>query len=308
MKRYYKYLDKVDSFEGKNIIVTGANSGLGFETTLALVYKKAHVIMACRNLKKANDAKEKILKEVKNASLDIIEYDQSCFLSIDSFCQKVNEKYSQIDALICNAGIYFPKADYKTKDGFELTFGTNYLGTYYLLKKINPLLEKSKSKVIIVTSLTGFFANKKIKISDSEKLSRNKVYGYSKYCLSRLCYELDHQKSNVDYYLTHPGVCQTNIISSDQTGLPNWFSKIGHVFLYLFVSPSSKTCLTNICALNTKEEKKKFIKPRGIFAISGYPKKCEYPKYSKMPVIQETENYLKKDFISEKVYAYDYKI
>ena len=162
----------------------------------------------------------------------------------------------------------------------------------YLLKHLNPLLEKFESKVIIVTSLTGFWAKKRIRLEDNEKLSRNKVYGYSKYCLSRLGYELNSKKSKVNYFLTHSGICKTNIISSDQTGLPNWFSKIGHVFLYFFVHSSAKACLTNLLALDTNDNERKYIKPRGIFSISGYPIKRKIPQYAKKNIIEETYQYL----------------
>lgn len=291
--KYVKYLDKLESIEGKIFIVTGANSGLGYQTTLDLVYKKARVIMACRNVDKAQIAKEKILLEVKDAKLDIYRYDQGNFNSIDKFVNDMNKNFDHIDGLVCNAGVYYPKANYMTADGFELTFGTNYLGTYYLLKKINPLLEKSKAKVVIVTSLTGALSSRKTKIEDNEKLGRNKIYGFSKYCLSRLCYELDQKSENVEYYLTHPGICQTNIISSDQTGLPSFISKAGHYFLYVFVHHANKACLTNLLALSSNEKDKKFIKPRGLFAISGLPIQKKYPKYAKKPIIEESENYIK---------------
>lgn len=288
MHNYNKYLDKFPSLEGKNIIVTGANSGLGFETCRHLIYKKANVIMACRNLKKANEAKEKLLKENNLAKIKIYQYDQSSFESIREFKNNIVNDNIKIDALICNAGVYYPKKKYLTKDGFELTFGTNYLGTYYLLKCLNGYLEQCDSRIIIVTSLTGMLS-KHYQLNDINNLNRNDVYSYSKYCLSRLCYELDLNSINCKYYLIHPGICQTNIISSEQTGLPNWFSKIGHAFLYVFVHSATKASLCDIKALTTNEKQKKYIKPRGLFAISGYPTLKKYPKYAKKSIIEETE-------------------
>ena len=133
MKMYTKYLDKLESLEDKVAIVTGANSGLGFQTALALAYKGARVIMACRNLEKAEIAKDKILKEVENAKIDICKYDQGSFDSIEKFSIYIEENYQHIDYLVCNAGVYFPKVNYRTKDNLELTMGTNYFGTYHLL-------------------------------------------------------------------------------------------------------------------------------------------------------------------------------
>lgn len=293
MKMYTKYLDKLESLEDKVAIVTGANSGLGFQTALALAYKGARVIMACRNLEKAEIAKNKIIELVPNAKIDICKYDQGSFNSIEKFSIYIEENYQHIDCLVCNAGVYFPKVNYRTKDNLELTMGTNYFGTYHLLKKMNPMLERCHSKVIVVTSLTAFLSNKSIDLKDFEKMSRNKNYGYSKCCLSRLTYELSTKDTNVTYYLTHPGICQTNIISSDQTGLPSWFSKLGHLFLYVFVHHASKACLTNIKAIYSLDKDKNYIKPRGPFAISGYPKAKKMPNFVKDPIIEETEEYLR---------------
>ena len=93
--KYKKWLDEnISDLSNKNIIITGANSGIGFYTTLCLVYKGANVIMACRNLNKANKAKEDILKVVTNAKLDIIQLDLSDFNSIENFNKVLREKYS----------------------------------------------------------------------------------------------------------------------------------------------------------------------------------------------------------------------
>ena len=292
MNKYYKFLDKLSSLENKVIIVTGANSGIGLQTCFHLAYKKAHIVMACRNIEKAIKAKESILKEYPEASIDLLKYDQSSFESIDAFASEVKGKYSRIDGLICNAGVYYPKKDLKTKDGFELTIGTNYFGVYKLINSLKELLNSSFSRVVIVTSLTGFLSVKK-PLKEGLKMKKNKVYGFSKYCLSRLCYELDSENTNITFNLTHPGISQTNIISSDQTGLPSWFSKIGHGFLYLFVHHADKASLTNIVGLVNESKEKKYITPRGLFNISGYPKKRGYPKYAKKKIVQETEEILK---------------
>lgn len=292
MKIYHRYLEKLGSLENKVYIVTGANSGLGYQTTLHLSFKKCKVIMACRNVEKAKFAKNKILQVNPEASLDIVQYDQGNFSSIDKFSKYIQENYPKVDGIVCNAGVYFPKANYRTVDDLELTIGTNYFGVYKLLSNLMPYLEKCQSKVVMVTSLTATLANKKVLLKDHHNLSRNKIYGYSKYCLSRLCNELSKRYPCVKFYLTHPGICQTNIISSDQTGLPNWFSKLGHFFLYIFVHHASKACLTNIKALTSEDRKKNYIKPRGLFAISGYPVCKKLPKYTNKSIIKQTEEFL----------------
>ena len=212
--KYIKFIDKFPSLEGKLYIVTGANSGLGFDTSLYLAYKGASVILACRNLERAEKAKNRILNEVPNAKLFIEQYDQADFNSIEKFSNNIKDNYSHIDGIICNAGVYFPKQDYKTKDGYELTFGTNYLGTFKLLYELKYKLNDDHSRVVIVTSLTATLSNKSKDINNFSSLNSNQVYGYSKYCLSRLFSELKNENNNINYYLVHPGIASTNIISS----------------------------------------------------------------------------------------------
>ena len=290
--KYINYLNKFDSLGNKVYIVTGANSGLGFDTSLYLAYKGASVILACRNLDRANKAKERILKEVPNAELFIEEYDQASFTSIRSFASRVKQNYSRIDGLVCNAGVYFPKQDYKTSDGFELTFGTNYLGTYLLISSLKEILDRDYSRVVIVTSLTATLSKRNVDIDQVSKLSRNDVYGYSKYCLSRLTYELSLEDNNISYNLVHPGIASTNIISSQQTGLPHWFQVLGHRFLTLFTHSSSKASLVILEGL-LSENANNYIVPRGLFAISGYPKFKRKPKYTKKEIIKKTKEIVK---------------
>ena len=290
--KYINYLNKFESLENKVYIVTGANSGLGFDTSLYLAYKGASVILACRNLDRANKAKEKILKEVPTAKLFIEEYDQASFTSIRNFASRIKENYSKIDGLVCNAGVYFPKQDYKTSDGYELTFGTNYLGTYLLISSLKEVLDRNYSRVVVVTSLTATLSKRNVDIDQANKLSRNDVYGFSKYCLSRLTYELSLESNNVTYNLVHPGIASTNIISSQQTGLPHWFQVLGHRFLTLFTHSSQKASLVLLEGL-LSEKVNQYIVPRGLFGISGYPRLKKMPKYTKKEIISKTKEIVK---------------
>ena len=283
-----KYLDKLPSIEGKAILVTGTTSGLGKEVCFHLAYKGAKLIFACRNLDKANLVKEEILKIYPITEISIYKYDQADFKSIDSFVEKIKDV--KIDGLIANIGVYYPKKNLKTKDGYELTMGTNYLGTFHLIDKMRNHLNLDKTRVVIVTSLVACYA-KKINLDESNKLNRNEIYGYSKRCLARLSYELNSLNEGATYYLAHPGVSSTNIISNKDTGLPNWFGILGHKFLTLFTHSAKKASLTFIRAL-TSTSINKYISPRGLFHISGYPTERKYPKYLTKPIIIETKEYL----------------
>lgn len=293
-----KYLDNLSvSLKNKNVIVTGANSGIGLETCFHLAYLNASIIMACRNKEKAEAAKKKILEKYPSCSIQIIHYDQSSFASISSFVREIND--IKIDGLVLNAGVYFPRHDYKTEDGYELTFGTNYVGVYYLLKKLKDKLEENKTRVVMVTSLTSYLSSSKRKIISYKKLTRNKSYGFSKLCLSRLFVHLSSTSVNASYRLVHPGITATNILSSEKTGFPSWFSKIGHSFLYLFVHKASKAALCSILGLVDQDEYKKYIAPRGPFAISGFPKKKRIPKKYFYPNVEKESELILKECKNE---------
>ena len=98
-------IDKVLAQPGKVAIVTGANNGLGFETTMALAKKEIEVVMACRNFGKAEDAKLMIKKINPKAKLHVLELDLSNMNSVRKFAEEFTEKYNRLDFLINNAGI-----------------------------------------------------------------------------------------------------------------------------------------------------------------------------------------------------------
>ena len=170
--KYIKYLKRYHTLENKNIIVTGANSGLGLEVSRYLLFLKANLIMACRNEEKANKIKNQLLNEFPNSHIEVIKYDQASLSSIENFVNFIKDK--KIDGLICNAGVYYPKKDMKTVDGFELTVGTNFIGTHYLLELLDKKLTNEKTNVVIVNSLTAI-NSKLYSLKDQYKLSRNKL-------------------------------------------------------------------------------------------------------------------------------------
>jgi len=150
-------LKNVPDLTGKTFIVTGANSGIGYEATKAFAMKNAKVIMGCRNLEKAQIAKNEILQEYKTADLDIILLDLMDFNSIKAFANKVIKKYPKIDVLLNNAGImtvpYGP-----TKNGLEKQIGVNHFGHFYLTMSLLPLLNKTKNaRIVNIASIAHRF-------------------------------------------------------------------------------------------------------------------------------------------------------
>jgi NAD(P)-dependent dehydrogenase (short-subunit alcohol dehydrogenase family) len=101
-------LNQIESQKGKIAIVTGANTGLGKEITIGLARKEVKVIMACRSIKKAEEAKTEIIKIIPNANIEIMELDLSSLKSVRNFAKSFSEKYKQLNFLIENAGIMIP--------------------------------------------------------------------------------------------------------------------------------------------------------------------------------------------------------
>ncbi len=288
-----KYLNKYPSLKDKNILITGASSGLGLALVSLILEKEGNVILGLRNLTKG----EKIINSLKvkypHSEIKLLKLDQSDFNSIDDFATNLKSNFKKIDYFIFNIGVYTSKDDYKTIDGYELTFGTNYLGTYKLYFALEDYFNINNTRLIFVTSLTAFYS-KKVSLDKTNNLSRKYMYGYSKYCLDRLFYELSLKKNNISYYLIHPGVTSTNIISSSQTGIKNKFGILKHKFFTLFTHDVNKASLIYLEAIFTNDDKKVYITPRGLFHVSGYPHKQLIPNYmKKLGIKEETELYLK---------------
>lgn len=273
--KYLKYIDQnVTSQKGKVFVVTGANSGIGYEVTKQLVYKSAKVIMACRSTIKANTAKEEILKEFSDADIEIFQYDQASFDSINQFVDKI--KGLKIDGLFLNAGTFHPKNGLRTNDGFPLTVGTNYIGEYYLIHKLNDSILANNIKRIVLEGSVVHILGKTRKYRKyllDVTNHPNKTYNVSKRMVHDFAINLKQKYPNLEVVLMHPGIADTNIISQQTSSYKKWFSAIAHKFLKIAANPKEKSAICGLFGL-TKEIKKPLetYYPRGIFHFVGYPK------------------------------------
>ncbi len=139
--------------DGKTVIVTGGNTGIGKETAMELARRGGRVIIACRDAKKGNQATAEIKEETGNNQVFFKSLDLASALSIREFADSVLEKESRLDLLILNAGVMFtPYA--LTKEGFEMQFGVNHLGHFLLTHLLlDRLKDCSPSRVVVVSSL-----------------------------------------------------------------------------------------------------------------------------------------------------------
>ncbi len=202
---------------GKIFIVTGTTSGLGEGTATVLARKNATVIMAARNIKKAESVANEILEENKKAKIDIQELDLSSLESVNNFSTSINKKYKALDCLINNAGIMACPYS-KTKDGFEIQMGTNHLGHFALTGQLISLLKKTpNSRVVNVSSIAHTSGNIDFDDLNWEKRKYRTWSAYSDSKLANLYFtyelsrKLEKDKGNPIILASHPGWTATDL-------------------------------------------------------------------------------------------------
>lgn len=224
---------KIPDLTGKVIIVTGANSGLGYEDAKAFARKGAKIILACRNMEKANKALSKIQAKIPEAQAEIIQLDLGSIDSIKKFVAEFKEKHNRLDILVNNAGILSVPYQ-KTADGFENQVGINHLGHFALTSLLFDILIKTKgSRVVNVSSnahKSGDMDFEKFLYEEGKEYSKKKAYGRSKLANLLFTYELDRRlkKAKIDVFAvaSHPGFSNTAMADHMYSGIVHPFRRL----------------------------------------------------------------------------------
>ncbi len=203
---------------GKICLVTGANSGIGFETAKALAKMGAHVVMACRNEAKARVAQQDIIKASKNPDVDLLIVDMSSLDSVRELAQTIKKNYQRLDVLINNAGVMLSKRQLSA-DGYEMQYAVHHLGPFLLTHLLLDLLKASASssssaRIINVSSKLHSMANIEFdNLQAEKKFGLLKAYGMSKLALLMFSYSLAERLkgSGVTVNALHPGVIGSNL-------------------------------------------------------------------------------------------------
>lgn len=259
---------------GKIAIVTGANTGLGYETALGLAQVGMTVILACRNEAKAEQAKANILAQVPDADLEVIPLDLSKQSSVRAFAQQFRSQHSQLNLLVNNAGIMFPPYEV-TEDGYESQFAVNHLSHFLLTALLIDLMpDSAESRVVSLSSNAHKFG--KINFDDLQsetKYSATIAYGQSKLaCLlfaNELQRKLTAQGKNILSVCAHPGVSNTE--------LARYIPKAIQLLLWLTPLPfmahkPEKAALPTLYAALANDVKgAEYFGPQGALEMSGKP-------------------------------------
>ncbi|XP_013200704.1 retinol dehydrogenase 11 [Amyelois transitella] len=238
---------------GKVVIVTGANTGIGYETAKDLADRGARVILACRNEQRGTTARDQIITETGNKEVVFKKLDLASFKSVREFANDVLKTEKRLDILINNAALYGSE-NVKTEDGLLLGMQANHFGPFLLTYLLLPLLKSSApSRIINVSSLAHTMSKIDLDNLNMEKetektYSVNKVYALSKLCNVLMTVELARQLkgTGVTANSLHPGAVYTNLLTTVPWG--KYFRFIAKPFMktswegaqttiYLAVSP-----------------------------------------------------------------------
>lgn len=209
---------QMPDLKGKVIIVTGGNSGTGYESVKAFAMKGAEVVLAGRSMERCQQASAEILKAVPDGKIDVMQLDLADLDSVKSFAAEFIKKYKKLDVLLNNAGIMMSPY-FQTKDGFEGQFGTNHLGHFALTVQMMDVIQKTAgARVVNVSSgahKRGEMDFDNLQFENGRDYSPMKAYGRSKLANLLFTYELQRRFESVNskaiVVAAHPGVARTNL-------------------------------------------------------------------------------------------------
>jgi NAD(P)-dependent dehydrogenase (short-subunit alcohol dehydrogenase family) len=258
---------------GRLAIVTGANSGLGFDTAAVLADKGAHVVLAVRNVDKGNDAVNRIKAKSPDAVVAVQELDLTSLESVRKAAEQLRADHPRIDLLINNAGVMYVPTRETTKDGFEMQFGTNHLGHFALTGQLlDSMLQVDGSRVVTVSSV-GHRILARIHFDDLQlerKYNRVESYGQSKLANLLFTYELQRRLklkgAPTIAAAAHPGFSDTELMRHLPGFVPDFVWRP-------FTQPADMGALPTLrAATDPGVQGGQYYGPDGIGEARGHPK------------------------------------
>jgi len=255
------------------VIVTGGNSGIGYEALKELARLEATLIMASRSEAKALAAIQTLQEELPHAKVIFKELQLADLSSIQRFSKEIKQEYQRLDLLINNAGVMYGPYQ-TTKDGFEHQFGTNHLGHYALTGELLPLLQTTpNSRIITVSSIAhrgGRMDFSNLQFERKGSYSPQQAYGRSKLANLHFGYELDRRlklaNSEIKSIVVHPGVAKTNLF--DQLASGPLMRRLFQM-MSIFIQSAEAGALPTLYACFEPLQGGEYIGPDGFAQIKG---------------------------------------
>ena len=263
---------------GRIALVTGANSGLGFHTSVALARKGARVLLACRDTTRGEDALARLRAAVPTATAELVPLDLASLAAISATAADVAGRIDRLDALVCNAGVMaLPRRT--TVDGFEMQFGTNHLGHFALTGLLLPLLRKSvEPRVVVVASEAAKIG--RIRFDDlmgEQHYFRWTAYGQSKLANLLFARELGHRAPDLTVACAHPGYAATNLQTAP--GLVGRVMALGN---RIVAQSDEDGAMSQLYALTMPDVSTgDYYGPSRLFGMRGSPHKVSPPPAAK---------------------------
>ena len=271
--------DDVPDQSGRTVVVTGANSGIGFEATAALAAKGAHVVMACRSTERADRARAEIEARPPDASLSTMELDLGSLDSIRAFASGFEAAHDRLDVLVNNAGVMMiPPAT--TADGFERQVGVNHLGHFALTGRLLPRLLDTPGEPRVVTQSSGVHRQGEVDVDDlGSGRSSGRVEDYARSKLANLlfAYELDRRLratgGDAISVACHPGWAATGLQTGDtELGVSAVRRALARVGNALFAQSAAAGALPALYAATAPNvDGGHYFGPAGVLELRGPP-------------------------------------
>lgn len=275
--------DDIPDLTGRLAVVTGANSGLGFQTAARLAEHGARVVLACRNLEKADRAVAAIIAAQPSADLAVEALDLADLASVRAFAQRMAARVDRVDMLVNNAGIMaVPKAS--TADGFEAHLGTNHLGHVALTALLLPQLQNAGAARVVTVSSVGHWAGR-IHLDDlmlTRRYRRWPAYWQSKLANLLFTYELQRllegAGSDIIAVAAHPGASATELGKSQP------IQRVVFTTLAGLMQPAADGALPSLRAATDPEVRGgDYFGPAGRLQVAGPPVRVRASRASRDP-------------------------
>ena len=266
--------DDIPDLSGKTIVVTGGNSGIGYEAALEFARKRAKVVLACRDLGKARTAAAQIVASAPTADVEVMALDLSNLASIRGFADAFHMRHQALHVLCNNAGVM--AIPYRlTADGFEMQFGTNHLGHFALTGLLLPRLNDQPGARVVTVSSNNHKAGQ-MRFDDlqgEQRYSRWGAYAQSKLANLLFAFELDRRLKAGGRQLisvaAHPGYSATNLQLSGPPPLERFAMRISN---RLFAQSAEMGALPLLFAATAPDlNGGSYVGPKGVAEIRGYP-------------------------------------